>query len=66
MSYIGEMLIYLVYLWLIINVILIMIRIIKAFSKDKLTKERQKALKLTIKYNFVYAAIALIVGFVLL
>ncbi len=66
MTTLAESLIFLVYVWLLINVLLFSIRIVKFFKKDTLNYRRKRRLKTTIRVNFLYALIALIVGFILL
>ena len=67
MSTIAEILLLMAYLWIGINIMLILYAILKRiFSKNTLTKSRKKALKTTIKINFICTIFAFIVGFLLL
>ena len=66
MTELAQVLITLVYVWIALNILLIAIRFMLYVKKEKLTIRRLKTLKMTIRLNFIYALLALVIGFLLL
>ena len=66
MNSVGELMINLVYLWIILNLVLYGVRITRYIKKNPLTPTRKKTIKGTIRLNFIYAFFALLIGFLLL